>query len=94
MEKTEDKQCNISEDEQSELLELTTEYQNLLLGLGELQVDKLSLKNELQLVKETQVKCKESLVQFKNKEKLFLGRLNKKYGEGSLDTSSGVYLKH
>lgn len=89
----ENTQCNISEDEQAELLELSAEYQNLLLALGELQVEELSLENELQIVKETKVKYKESLVQFKNKEKLFLERLNKKYGEGSLDTSSGVYLK-
>jgi hypothetical protein len=89
----ENKQCNITEDEQSELLELSGEYQNLLLALGELQVEELSLENELEIVKNTKTKYKESLHQFKNKEKLFLERLNKKYGEGSLDTTSGIYLK-
>tara|TARA_B100000676_G_C18063017_1_gene839079 strand:- start:1707 stop:1991 length:285 start_codon:yes stop_codon:yes gene_type:complete len=93
MENPETTQYNISEDEQTELLELNAEYQNLLLALGELQVEELSLDNELRIVKETKDKYKESLIQFKNKEKLFLERLTKKYGDGSLDTSSGVYLK-
>ena len=39
----ENKQCNISEDEQSELVDLTAEYQNIILALGELQVEELSL---------------------------------------------------
>ena len=89
----ENKQCNITEDEQSELLELSGEYQNLLLALGELQVEELSLENELEIVKNTKTKYKETLQQFKNKEKLFLERLNKKYGEGTLDTTSGIYFK-
>ena len=93
MKNTENTQCNISEDEQSELLELNAEYQNLLLALGELQVEELSLENELHIVKETKDKYKGLLIQFKNKEKMFSERLNKKYGDGSLDTSSGVYLK-
>ena len=88
----ENKQCNITEDEQSELLELSGEYQNLLLALGELQAEELSLENELEIVKNTKTKYKETLQQFKNKEKLFLERLNKKYGEGTLDTSSGRVL--
>lgn len=90
----ENKQCNISEDEQSELVDLTAEYQNIILALGELQVEELSLNNQLDAVKAKQNKFKDTLVAFKGKEKLFLQRLTKKYGEGSLDTSSGIYFNH
>ena len=89
----ENRQGKITEDGQSELVELSAEYQNILLGLGELQVEELSLNQQLNEIKETQSKYQESLIQFKSKEKMFLQRLNKKYGEGSLDTSSGIYLK-
>ena len=90
----ENKQCNISEDEQSELVDLTAEYQNIILALGELQVEELSLSNQLDVIKTRQNKLKDTVVEFKGQEKLFLQRLTKKYGEGSLDTSSGIYFKH
>ena len=93
MDNNEIAQCNITEDEQSELLELNSEYQNLVLSLGELQVKEITLKKELKLVKETNIQYKETLAQFKQKEKMFFERLNKKYGEGTLDITTGVYIK-
>ena len=93
MDNNEIAQCNITEDEQSELLELNSEYQNLVLSLGELQVKEITLKKELKLVKETNNQYKETLAQFKQKEKMFFERLNKKYGEGTLDITTGVYIK-
>lgn len=89
----EKKQYNISEDEQQELNELNAEYQNLLLGLGELEVEHISLKSQLHHCKKAKKKYKESLIQFKNKETIFSDRLTKKYGEGTLDTASGIYIK-
>ena len=73
MDNSEIAQCNITDDEQSELLELNTEYQNLVLSLGELQVKEITLKKELKLVKETKNNYKETLTQFKQKEKMFFG---------------------
>ena len=60
MDNNEIAQCNITEDEQSELLELNSEYQNLVLSLGELQVKEITLKKELKLVKETNNQYKET----------------------------------
>lgn len=86
-------QCNITEEEKQELVELTSEYQNILMGLGELQAEELSLKAELKNLKHERQKYKKHLLQFKSKEKLYSERLTKKYGDGELDISSGVYLK-
>ena len=61
--------------------------------MGELNVEELSLKTQLKSVKQTKKKYKESLIQFKNKEKIFSDRLTKKYGVGDLDISSGIYVK-
>tara|TARA_B100002019_G_scaffold155373_1_gene133835 strand:+ start:1279 stop:1554 length:276 start_codon:yes stop_codon:yes gene_type:complete len=89
----ENNQCKITDDEKNELVELNAEYQNLLLSMGELNVEELSLKTQLKSLKQTKKKYKESLIQFKNKEKIFSDRLTKKYGAGDLDISSGIYLK-
>tara|TARA_B100001093_G_scaffold152376_1_gene145099 strand:+ start:1662 stop:1937 length:276 start_codon:yes stop_codon:yes gene_type:complete len=89
----ENNQCKITDDEKNELVELNAEYQNLLLSMGELNVEELSLKTQLKSVKQTKKKYKESLIQFKNKEKIFSDRLTKKYGVGDLDISSGIYVK-
>jgi len=86
-------QCKITDDEKSELVELNAEYQTLLLSMGELMVNEVSLKEELKSLKNTKKKYKESLAHFKNKEKIFSDRLTKKYGTGDLDISSGIYLK-
>jgi len=89
----ENNQCKITDDEKNELVELNAEYQNLLLSMGELNVEELSLKQQLKSIKQTKKTYKESLIQFKNKEKIFSDRLTKKYGAGDLDISSGIYLK-
>lgn len=89
----ENNQCKITDDEKNELVELNAEYQNLLLSMGELNVEELSLKTQLKSLKQTKKKYRESLIQFKNKEKIFSDRLTKKYGAGDLDISSGIYLK-
>ncbi len=89
----ENNQCKITDDEKNELVELNAEYQNLLLSMGELNVEELSLKTQLKSLKQTKKQYKESLIQFKNKEKVFSDRLTKKYGAGDLDISSGIYLK-
>jgi hypothetical protein len=89
----ENNQCKITEDEKNELVELNAEYQTLLLSMGELSVNEITLKAELKSVKQTKKKYKESLIQFKNKETIFSDRLTKKYGAGDLDISSGIYVK-
>ena len=89
----ENNQCKITDDEKNELVELNAEYQNLLLSMGELNVEELSLKQQLKSIKQTKKTYKESLIQFKNKEKIFSDRLTRKYGAGDLDISSGIYLK-
>ncbi len=89
----ENNQCKITEDEKNELVELNAEYQTLLLSMGELSVNEITLKAELKSVRQTKKKYKESLIQFKNKETIFSDRLTKKYGAGDLDISSGIYVK-
>ena len=89
----ENNQCKITEDEKNELVELNAEYQTLLLSMGELSVNEITLKAELKSVRQTKKKYKESLIQFKNKETIFSDRITKKYGAGDLDISSGIYVK-
>ena len=89
----ENNQCKITEDEKNELVELNAEYQTLLLSMGELSVNEITLKAELKSVRQTKKKYKESLIQFKNKETIFSDRKTKKYGAGDLDISSGIYVK-
>lgn len=86
-------QIKISEDEQTELADLNLEFQNILLALGELFVEETALKSKLKELKHSKKKYKSLLNQFKSKENIFSERLSKKYGSGSLDITSGIYLK-
>mgnify|MGYP006243380623 CR=1 FL=1 len=86
-------QVKVSDDDQSEIVALNSEYQNLLLRLGQLNLKKINLKTEMNALKKEEKNCKKSYFDLTNKETIFMERLKKKYGEGSLDIESGIYIK-
>jgi hypothetical protein len=87
-------QVKITDDEQSEIVTLNSEYQTLILNLGQLNLQKINLKTEMDVLKKEEKSCKKSYFELKNKENIFLERLKKKYGDGVLDIESGIYVKH
>lgn len=91
--KNDNPQVKLSDDEQSEIVTLNSDYQNLLLTLGQLSIEKINLKSDMDVLKKSEKKCKKSYTELRNKETMFLDRLKKKYGEGSLDIESGIYVK-
>ena len=62
--------------------------------MGELHLNKTTIKQELETLKETENDVNSKYESLKKKEELFLERLSIKYGEGMLDPKTGIYIKN
>ena len=88
-----DFQINITEDEQREIVHLNADYQETLIEMGELHLNKVTINQELEKLKETEEHVNSKYETLKKKEEMFLERLSNKYGEGMLDPKTGIYIK-
>ena len=89
-----DFQVKITEDEQREIVQLNADYQETLIEMGELHLNKTTIKQELETLKETENDVNSKYESLKKKEELFLERLSIEYGEGMLDPKTGIYIKN
>jgi len=87
-------QIKITKEEQTEILELNAEYQNLLIAFGEISAERFKLKSKLKRLKENEKTLNKTFLEFGNKETIMLERLKRKYGDGQLDIESGIYIKN
>lgn len=86
------KEIKLTTDEQAEMLELNQEYQTVLIDIGQLQMQRMQLKEQLEELDSTETHCKSAYTEIEKKELNFRNRLIKKYGEGELDAHTGVFI--
>ena len=86
-------EIKLTTDEKSELLELNNEYQNVLIDLGQVQMTRLKLAEELVSTDNSETECKLAYTEIEKKELNFRNRLVKKYGEGEIDAHVGVFIR-
>ena len=75
-------QLKLTEEELSEIKSIRQDYTNLLLSLGELELQQVSINKEKQNLLEVQAKLFE-------KETQVASRLQEKYGQGNIDLETG-----
>jgi len=85
-------EIKLTTDERSEMLELNEEYQGVLIDVGQLQMRRLQLKEQLNEIDTTELECKLAYTEVEKKEYNFRNRLIKKYGVGEIDAHTGVYI--
>lgn len=87
------KEVKLTEDEISSVIELSTEFQGILREFGELHLRKLQVEEENQRLDEIEEELKGTYMTITQRESDIGKRFTKKYGEGRVDTTRGVYIK-
>ena len=86
-----DKEVKFSEDEMKQIGDLQKTYVNLQNILGQLGVSRIRMEQQLNDLNSSEEQIKIQFVETQQKERDFVQSINKKYGDGNLDLSSGVF---
>ena len=86
-----DKEVKFTEDEMKEINTLQQTYVSIQNNLGQLNLNRIRLEQQLDNMDETEENIRNQFVETQQKEKAFVDSINKKYGDGNLDLTSGVF---
>lgn len=84
-------QQKFTEEEMTEIKNLQSNYVALQNSLGQIGISRIRLEKQSKEFDAAEVKIKESFEEASRKEKEFVDKINKKYGDGNLDISTGVF---
>jgi len=80
-----------SDNEMKELQELQTSYQSKTIEFGQLRVQSILLKQQLDTLQNQEAQMEVDYSNIQKKERDLVDQLNKKYGPGALDPSTGTF---
>ena len=80
-----------TEDEMKEISKLQQTYLTLQNTLGQISVARIKLEQQLSDLDSNEDALKGQFVENQSKEKDFVDIINKKYGDGNLDLTTGVF---
>jgi hypothetical protein len=83
----------LSKDEISEISRLNSDYQKIVLSLGEYEIEEKQIKVRLTEIADMKTNAHSDFSDITKREVLFKERLHEKYGEGEIDVQFGVYIK-
>ena len=86
-----DKEVKFTEDEMNEINELQQTYVGLQNRFGQLGVARIRLEQQLNDLETTENNMTVKFVENQSKERDFVDKITKKYGDGNLDLTSGVF---
>tara|TARA_Y100001963_G_C6592884_1_gene358788 strand:+ start:301 stop:606 length:306 start_codon:yes stop_codon:yes gene_type:complete len=86
-----DKEVKFTEDEMKQITELQGTYVNLQNALGQLNINRIRLEQQLEELDSGEDNIRTKFVETQTKEREFVQSINKKYGDGNLDLNSGVF---
>tara|TARA_Y100000034_G_scaffold113349_1_gene148281 strand:+ start:184 stop:495 length:312 start_codon:yes stop_codon:yes gene_type:complete len=80
-----------TEDEMKQINDLQQGYVNLQNALGQLGVSRIRLEQQFDDLDTTEENVRAQFVENQTKEREFVDIINKKYGDGNLDLTTGVF---
>jgi len=86
-----DKEVKFTEDEMKQLNTLQQGYVNIQNALGQLSVSRIRLNQQFDDLDTAEDNVRVQFVENQTKERDFVDGINKKYGDGNLDLTSGVF---
>ena len=87
-----DKEVKFTEDEMKQINVLQQGYVNLQNALGQLGVSRIRLEQQLDDLDTTEENVRVQFVENQTKKRDFVDSINKKYGDGNLDLTTGVFI--
>ena len=85
------KDTKFSEEELKSLQDLQNSYQQKQLQFGQLRVQRLLVQQQLDAIDDTEAKLEVEYGEVQETERKLVQDLNKKYGPGNLDPTTGVF---
>lgn len=82
----------IEQQELDTLHNITKKYEELVIAFGQLQVQRILLKQQLEKLDENEQKLKQEYSDNQILERNTVTNLNKKYGEGQLNLEDGTFI--
>ena len=86
-----EKEIKFSDNELKSLNDLRDKYTSAQLRLGQLEVQRLTLNQQIQNLDNEKIKIETEYVEIQKEESQIVNSLNEKYGPGNLDPNSGVF---
>ena len=80
-----------SDEELKELKDIQNSYFNIQGELGRISITKLRAKQQFESLSEKEDSLQAEFIEAQNKEKAFIDKINKKYGDGVLDPETGTF---
>ena len=92
-EKLEEKQSEVkfSEEEMKEIRELQSSYIALQNSLGQIGISRIRLDKQSQEYDKAEENIRTQFEEAQKTEREFIDKINKKYGDGNLDITTGVF---
>ena len=84
-------EVKFTEDEMKQINELQNGYVSLQNALGQLSVSRIRLEQQLNDLDTAEDNVRVQFVENQTKERDFVDGINKKYGDGNLDLTTGVF---
>ena len=84
-------EVKFTEDEMKQINTLQQGYVNLQNALGQLSVNRIRLEQQLDDLESAEDNVRGQFTDNQTKEREFVDSINKKYGDGNLDLTSGVF---
>ena len=84
-------ETKFTEDEMKQINELQQSYTNSQNALGQLSVNRLRLEQQVNDLDKAEDNVRNNFVETQTKEKDFVDSINKKYGDGNLDLTTGLF---
>ena len=84
-------EVKFTEDEMKQINTLQQGYVNLQNALGQLSVNRIRLNQQFDDLDTAEDNVRAQFVENQTKEREFVDQINKKYGDGNLDLTSGVF---
>ena len=85
-------EVKFTEEEMGSLKEIQESYFNIQTEYGKLELTRIRLEQQLDTLDNTDDNLKEKFIQTQTTEKEFLDGITNKYGEGTLDQESGIFI--
>ena len=86
------KEVKFTEEEMKSLRVIQESYFNVQNEYGKLELSRIRLEQQLDALDNTDDNLKEKFIQTQTTEKEFLDGITNKYGEGTLDQESGIFI--
>ena len=80
-----------TEQELKKVSELQGNYLNLQNSIGQISISRIRLEQQLEEFDKAEESIRKQFVETQNTEREFISTINKKYGDGNLDISTGVF---